>query len=133
VSDRVARLIPPAGRGPRCYHPVAVAYCADHVPARCVAPLEAATVGQYVETDPDVGTLRRGRVEQVDAAAAEIGHVGVRWDDGRLGWIDAAELRVDAAHTRLCGEPATEERVVSGVTCSLCAAHAAELDGEAVS
>lgn len=31
---------------------------------------------------------------------------------------------------RVCGEPATTERVVEGLVCALCAEHAAELDQE---
>lgn len=30
----------------------------------------------------------------------------------------------------LCGEPATEERVVGGLVCPLCPEHAAEIDDE---
>lgn len=41
--------------------------------------------------------------------------------------LDDGELH---AHSRLCGERATETRIVEGVALALCAAHAAELDTE---
>lgn len=37
---------------------------------------------------------------------------------------------LDESGDRLCGAEATEERVVAGFACPLCAEHAAELDRE---
>lgn len=39
---------------------------------------------------------------------------------------DSAEL----SEIALCGKPAVAERVVAGLRCALCAAHAAEFDAE---
>lgn len=49
--------------------------------------------------------------------------------------VDATEAGPNAFRERgvsefLCGEPATTERVVEGLACPLCAAHAAEIDAE---
>jgi len=103
----------------------------DIEPRRCVAPLAVDAVGQYVRMRSPYGGADAGRVE---VAASDRGRqlVGVRWDSGRLGYVDPdrLEVEVDREHERVCGAIATVERVVEGVVCPLCQAHAAELDAE---